>query len=87
MTSSNQLKQVASFERKDATHKFMCRHAIGRNGFNYWMYCIPLGKTTKSGKVKCLVFGDRNWKDTDHIKRIRYIDKHRLEVKPNSSHD
>ena len=85
MISSNQLKQVVSFERRDVTHRFMCRHAVGRNGHNYWMYCIPLSKPTKSGKVKCLVFGDRNREDRDHIKRVRYVDKNRLEVKPNSS--
>ena len=77
--------QFFSFERKNATHRFKCRNAVGQNGYNYFMYCIPLGKTTKSGKIRCLVFGDRNWKDTDHIKRIRYVDKNRLEVIQNDS--
>jgi len=78
MTSPTHPKQAVSYERKDATHRFMCRAAVGCRGYNYWMYCVVLGKPTTSGKVKCLVFGDRNWKDTDHIKRIRYVDIKKL---------
>ena len=77
MTSSNQLKQAVSYERKDATHKLSCSHNISRNCYDYFMDCIVLGKT-KSGKLKILVFGDRYWKGHDDKKQIRYVDSYRV---------
>lgn len=55
-----------------ATHYLKCVHAIGRNRYNYYMFCIPLGRC-KSGKIKVVVFGDRYWKGRRHIKKIRYV--------------
>jgi hypothetical protein len=60
-----------------ATHLLRCRHQIGRNGFDYTMPCIILGKT-KIGKTKVLVFGERYWKYKEHIKSIRYVWSYRL---------
>jgi hypothetical protein len=60
-----------------ATHWLECRHCLGRNVTRYNMKAAVLGETA-SGKVKVLVFGDRNWKDKDHIKRVRYVPKYRL---------
>lgn len=65
---------------KDATHYLKCRHAIGGHGFNYGMDCLIL-KDMKDGRVKILVFGDRYWKNKDHIKRIRYVSKRRIRIK------
>jgi hypothetical protein len=41
------------------------------------MKCIGLD-TLKSGKAKVLVFGERNWRDREHIKRVRYVEFDRL---------
>ena len=60
-----------------ATHFLECSHQIGSNYKYYNMKCILLGKT-KSGKCKIVVFGDRNWMDTDHVKKIRYVDNYRI---------
>ena len=63
----------------DATHKLTCSHCIGKARTHYTMPCIPL-KVMKGARLKILVFGDRNWADKGHIKRIRYVSKFR--VKP-----
>ncbi|KPB90078.1 Uncharacterized protein AC502_1876 [Pseudomonas syringae pv. maculicola] len=34
------------------------------------------------GRVKVLVFGERNWKGREHISRIRYVEAYKVEVKP-----
>lgn len=41
------------------------------------MRCIPIG-VTKSGQLKIIVFGERNLKDTEHVSKIRYVDKFRV---------
>lgn len=59
-------------EHWDGKHLLICTHSLNRRSkIHYLMYCNHLGYT-KSGKVKLLVFGDRN----RHTKgsRIRYID-------------
>jgi hypothetical protein len=61
----------------DATHNLNCTHRQGRSVSHYKMKCILLG-TTKSGKAKLLVFGDRNWSGREHIKRVRYVDSDRI---------
>lgn len=61
----------------NATHLIDCAHAIGRNRREYQMRCHVLGKT-KSGKVKVLVFGDRDWKGSDRLSRIRYVFPYRI---------
>ena len=57
----------------DATHNLHCTHCQGRSVKYYKMKCVLLG-TTKSGKAKVLVFGERNWRGREHIKRVRYVD-------------
>jgi len=54
-----------------------CRHCIGPNCTDYIMACDVL-KETKKGKMKIRVYGERNWKNKDHISRIRYVDKSRV---------
>lgn len=61
----------------DSTHYLACSHCIGKNCNYYVMKCLIL-KTTKTGQKKILVFGERNWKNKEHIKNIRYVDKNRL---------
>lgn len=64
-------------ELGDATHNLHCTHCIGRLISYYKMSCILLG-TTKSGRAKVLVFGERNWSGREHIKRVRYVDSNRI---------
>lgn len=71
------MKTSYSLKRKDATHRLSCRHAIGRNGYDYEMDCVVL-KEMGNGKLKILVFGERNWKGYDDIKKIRYVDAFRV---------
>ncbi len=63
----------------NATHLLKCKHCIGNRCNYYFMKCI-LKKITKSGKAKVLVFGERNWKDKEHIKNIRYVEKSRIQL-------
>lgn len=67
-------------ERKDCTHRLSCRHAVGRNGKNYYMDCIPL-KEMPDGRLKVLVFGDRYWKGHDDKKKVRYVESYRVVAK------
>lgn len=71
------MKTTYSLERKDATHRLSCRHAIGRHSYDYEMDCIVL-KSMGNGKLKILVFGERYWKGGDDIKKIRYVDIFRV---------
>ena len=63
----------------DATHLLRCRHCIGRSCKEYFMACIPLSEP-KNGKIKILVFGDRNWAGKDHLKKVRYVEQSRVFV-------
>ena len=65
------------YKRKDCTHILFCRHCIGPNCREYTMPCILL-KKMKDGRLKVLVFGDRNWSYDLEKKRIRYIAAYRV---------
>ena len=67
----------AAYDVSQATHKLKCRHQIGSSGFDYYMFCRLLGKT-KSGNLRILVFGDRYWVNKSHVKKIRYVRRHRI---------
>lgn len=41
------------------------------------MPCVLL-KTMPDGRVKIRVFGDRDWKNTQHLSRIRYVSANRV---------
>lgn len=73
----NKIMDLTKYDISQATHKLRCRHQISRNGFDYTMPCIVLGKT-KSGKLKIVVFGERYWKNKEHIKHIRYVRSFRV---------
>ena len=74
-------QEIENLERKDATHKLSCRHAVNsRSGYDYYMDCIIL-KEMPNDRLKILVFGERNWKGKDHIKKIRYVDNWRVREK------
>lgn len=55
----------------NATHHLICRH-VCRWTKTYAMRCHIL-KAMPDGRLKVLVFGDRNWKDRDHMSRVRYV--------------
>lgn len=68
-------------EIKDATHKLSCSHAFNLlSSYNYTMDCIIL-KEMPNNRLKILVFGERNRKGYDDKKRIRYVDKYRVNKK------
>ena len=73
-------KKHEEMKREDATHKLSCRHAIGLSEVNYWMDCIVL-KKMPDGRLKIMVFGDRDHEGYEDKKQIRYVDKWR--VRPN----
>lgn len=62
---------------ENATHLLSCVHAIGLLRMEYRMHCHVL-KDMGDGRLKILVFGERNWKGKEHISRIRYVPKWRI---------
>lgn len=60
----------------NATHHLVCQH-VCRWTKTYLMKCHVL-KTMPDGRLKVLVFGDRNCKDRDHLSRIRYVEADRI---------
>jgi hypothetical protein len=65
----------------DATYYLHCSHCQGSSRKEYWMKCIIL-KDMDNERLKVLVFGDRNWRDREHIKHVRYVDKYRVSEMP-----
>ncbi len=59
------------------THWLLCSHCVGRGRSYYHMPCLVL-KAMDDGRVKIKVFGDRDWKDTYHKERIRYVQANRV---------
>ena len=74
------MQSISEYTIKDATHLLKCKHCIGSRCNDYLMEAIILGHL-KNGKVKVLVFGDRNWKGRDNVKKIRYVDAIKLKLK------
>lgn len=68
---------LQNYSSDSATHLLNCTHCQGSSIKYYRMKCIVLG-STKSGKTKVVVFGERNWRDRENIKRIRYVDADRI---------
>jgi len=62
---------------KNTTHLLSCAHAIANHRREYKMRCHIL-KDMGDGRVKILVFGERDWKGKEHISHIRYIEKWRI---------
>lgn len=63
----------------NATHELICQH-VCRWTKTYAMRCHVL-KTMPDGRLKLKVFGDRNWKNRDHISRIRYVEADRVRLR------
>ena len=59
------------------THYIICNHCQGGNDHEYRMECLLL-KITKNGKAKILLFGERYWKNREHKRTVKYIDRSRL---------
>ncbi|CAK3961886.1 DUF3319 domain-containing protein [Vibrio crassostreae] len=68
---------IQQLNASNATHLLQCRHALGDNGKFYKKRCHIL-KKMPDGRLKLQVYGDRYWKDTDHIVRIRYVESSRV---------
>lgn len=74
-------EDLSKYDISMATHWLECAHAIGLRRRVYRMHCRPLANT-KLGKLKLLVFGERNWKLKDNPRiRIRYVDPGRVTLK------
>jgi hypothetical protein len=67
---------LALMTHANATHHLMCSHSCKWTKL-YAMRCHVL-KTTKSGQLKVLVFGERNWKGREHLSRVRYVEPGRI---------
>jgi len=65
----------------NATHQLICQH-VCRWTKTYAMSCHVL-KTMPDGRLKVLVFGERNWKGRSHISRVRYVEAGRVRLMPN----
>lgn len=74
MEGVKEMENPLSYE--NAMHLLQCRHCIGRNREEYAMRCHIL--KDMGNRLKVLVFGERNWKNREHIKHIRYVDKYRV---------
>lgn len=61
----------------NATHTLQCRHCIGRACKDYRMKC-HIVKTLPDGRIKVLVFGDRNWNHSKDKSRVRYVEAWRV---------
>lgn len=66
---------------ENATHLLLCRHAIGPNGKDYQMRCHVL-KAMPDGRLKLRVYGERYWKNTSHIVKVRYVEPERVRQLP-----
>jgi hypothetical protein len=62
------------------THYLQCSHCVGRNRNIYYMKCNIL-KRLPNGKLKLEVFGQRDWKNKEHIKQTRYTEANRVHKK------
>jgi len=60
----------------NANHHLICRH-VCRWTKTYTMPCHVL-KAMPDGRLKILVFGERNWKGREHISHIRYVEAGRV---------
>lgn len=67
----------------DSTHYLACSHCIGPNRSNYRMKCTII-KTMGDGRLKVVVFGERNWKNRGYIKQVKYVDAHRVTLQAKS---
>ena len=73
---------LTKYDISMATHWLDCSHGTCYNNIrHYTMHCLPLGKT-KSGKMKLVVFGERDWKFEYRPKiKIRYVEPGRVNPK------
>jgi len=44
-------------------------------------------KEMPDGRLKVMVFGERNWKNRDHIKHVRYVEARRVSRQANVTDD
>ena len=69
---------LEKYDIKDATHNLSCIHSINsRQSYDYSMSCIILKRMPRS-RLKILVFGERNRKGRDNVKKIRYVEEDRV---------
>lgn len=69
---------MAERTAENATHLLICQH-VCRWTKTYAMRCHVL-KAMADGRLKVLVFGDRNWKGREHLSRVRYVEAGRVRL-------
>lgn len=77
LKAGEEVMRLEDYDVSEATHNLRCAHQLGRSRRDYTMPCIPLEKT-KTGMVKLVVFGERDWAHRDHIKHVRYVPMWRI---------
>ncbi|MDG6423771.1 hypothetical protein QIT82_gp22 [Pseudomonas phage psageK9] len=70
---------MSQLTAENATHRLSCVHRCKWTKY-YYMPCHVI-KNMPGGRVKVLVFGERNWKGREQISRIRYVEAYKVEVK------
>jgi len=78
---SNLPANLESMDVSQATHYLQCTHWQGSSVHYFKMKCVLL-KEMAAEKSKVLVFGERHWRDREHLKRVRYVDSSRLVTIP-----
>jgi len=58
-------------------HLLKCKHCVGSNCKQYYMVCDIL-KRMPDGRLKVKVYGDRYWRDSTNITKIRYVEAWRV---------
>ena len=70
---------MTHFPGPRTSHWLRCAHCIGKGRrFEYDMPCILLKDMPDGKRVKVQVFGDRFWKGTSYVSRIRYVSSDRV---------
>lgn len=76
------MPKMSELSHSNATHHLICYH-VCRWRKKYAMRCHVL-KDMGDGRLKLLVFGERNWKDREHISRTRYVEADRVKPIPSN---
>lgn len=69
---------IDNYNAENASHYVHCRHVVGKSCTSYRQKCIPI-KTYSNGKTKIVAFGRLFWKQTEDVKKVRYVSNSKIE--------
>jgi len=72
------MKPLEEFDVSNYTNWLRCHHCQGHSHKTYYMPCTKVKEMPDGERVKIVVFGERDWKDTFDKKRVRYVNKDRV---------